>query len=89
MRYTILGIVSFSIDDCKITDHTVFTQVTNFMEFIIEKSVGQVNFPNFFLCNNGNKILFQNKCNGIKECPGGEDEINCRKITSKLKKSEI
>ena len=78
-RWTLLGIVSFSMnDECNFQDYTAFTRIPLFMDFIIEKAEGIVDFPDFFQCNdNTTTIQFRKKCDGTPDCRDGSDEDNC------------
>uniref|UniRef100_T1IKD2 Basement membrane-specific heparan sulfate proteoglycan core protein n=1 Tax=Strigamia maritima TaxID=126957 RepID=T1IKD2_STRMM len=51
------------------------------------RSIGKKNFPDScrsgYICNDANTCIpNEQKCNGRKDCPAGEDEIGCEQIVS-------
>lgn len=79
-RWTLLGVVSYSMnDECSPKDFVAFTRIPLFIDFIIKNAKGYVDFPDFYECtdNASMRIPFRLKCDGKEECSDGNDEVNC------------
>lgn len=65
-------------DQCDYQDFTSFTRIPLFMDFIINNAKGDVDFPDYYECDNATRrIAFRLKCDRKLDCEDGSDEDNC------------